>query len=148
MNARLQAVVTESEAMQKRSSPRKEGILTAARAQFLEQGFSKTSMDAIARSAGVSKATLYAYFPSKETLFADLVEIEFRTRTLRCAAPDLGLDLAPELRALGRELVRCWFGEDSTAFFQAVCSERWRFPGLCRLVMTPVLVSSRRYREQ
>lgn len=91
-------------------------------------------MDAIARSAGVSKATLYAYFVNKEALFANMVEIECRTSALRCAMPDLEHGLAPALRALGRELMERWRGRDSTAFFQAVCSERWRFPELCRLL--------------
>ncbi|MBY6242637.1 TetR/AcrR family transcriptional regulator [Methylosinus sp. Sm6] len=120
--------------MEKGAASRKDVIRTAARARFLEQGFSETSMDAIARSAGVSKATLYTYFASKEALFADLVEIEFRAKALRCAAPDLGHGIAPALRVLARELVGCWLRRDSTALFQAVCSERWRFPALCLLV--------------
>ncbi|WP_246728953.1 TetR/AcrR family transcriptional regulator [Methylosinus sp. RM1] len=132
MNAKPQTV--ENEAMENRATPRKEIILTAARTQFLKQGFSETSMGAIARAAGVSKATLYVYFANKEDLFADLVESEFRTTVLCCAEPDLGLGLEPALRGLAREFVGCWLRKDSTAFFQAVCSERWRFPGLCLLV--------------
>lgn len=132
MNADLPTV--DNEAVEKRATLRKDVILTAARAQFLEQGFSETSMDAIARAAGVSKATLYVYFENKEALFADLVESEFRTTVLRYAEPDLGLGLEPALRGLAWEFVGCWLRKDSTAFFQAVCSERWRFPGLCVLV--------------
>jgi AcrR family transcriptional regulator len=48
-------------------------ILEAARKLFLRDGFTDTSMDAITREAGVSKATVYAYFPGKESLFATLV---------------------------------------------------------------------------
>jgi TetR/AcrR family transcriptional regulator, mexJK operon transcriptional repressor len=40
-------------------------VIRAAWQLFLEQGFSATSMDAVAKAAGVSKATLYAYFPSR-----------------------------------------------------------------------------------
>jgi AcrR family transcriptional regulator len=36
---------------------------------FLEHGYEGTSMDAIARAAGTTKASLYARFPSKESLF-------------------------------------------------------------------------------
>ena len=43
-----------------------ESILAAAQRTFLANGFGAASMDAIAREAGASKATLYAYFTSKE----------------------------------------------------------------------------------
>src|SRR5215475_4527475 len=49
---------------------KKLAVLKAALRLFLEQGFGATSMDAIARAAGVSKATLYAHVKSKEELFA------------------------------------------------------------------------------
>ncbi len=44
-------------------------ITEGARAIFLQQGFDAASMNDIARAAGVSKATLYVYFQSKEQLF-------------------------------------------------------------------------------
>lgn len=48
-------------------------IMQAAKALFLEHGFGAVSMDQIARQAGVSKATVYAHFTSKEKLFAEMV---------------------------------------------------------------------------
>ena len=45
-------------------------ILDAARRLFLEHGYAVTSMDVVAQLAGVSKATVYARFESKEQLFA------------------------------------------------------------------------------
>ena len=44
-------------------------IMTGAREVFLAQGFDAASMGEIARTAGVSKGTLYVYFDSKEQLF-------------------------------------------------------------------------------
>ena len=44
-------------------------IIEGARAAFLEQGFDAASMNDIARTAGVSKGTLYVYFQNKEQLF-------------------------------------------------------------------------------
>ncbi len=44
-------------------------VLTAAREEFLESGFSSTSMDRVAERAQVSKRTVYNHFPSKEALF-------------------------------------------------------------------------------
>lgn len=49
-------------------------ILAAAQQLFTQQGFERTSMDRIAEDAGVSKATVYAYFASKEVLFRTTLE--------------------------------------------------------------------------
>jgi AcrR family transcriptional regulator len=48
-------------------------ILRAAHKLFLCDGFSATSMDAITQEAGVSKATVYAHYDSKEKLFETLI---------------------------------------------------------------------------
>src|SRR5580704_19122188 len=53
-----------------------ESILAAAQRTFLASGFGAASMDAIAREAGASKATVYAYFASKEELFGAVVARE------------------------------------------------------------------------
>lgn len=47
---------------------KRQAILAAARATFTEHGFSTSSMDAIARAAGVGKGTVYDVFASKEEL--------------------------------------------------------------------------------
>ncbi|MCU0902953.1 MAG: TetR/AcrR family transcriptional regulator [Tabrizicola sp.] len=48
---------------------RERAILDAALTVFAAQGYSGTTMDAVAAEAGVTKPTLYSYFPSKEQLF-------------------------------------------------------------------------------
>jgi AcrR family transcriptional regulator len=48
---------------------RERQILDAALRVFADTGFSGTTMDAVAAEAGVTKPTLYSYFPSKESLF-------------------------------------------------------------------------------
>jgi AcrR family transcriptional regulator len=48
-------------------------IVLAASELFTEHGVSSTSIDAIARRAGVSKPTIYAYFHGKEAIFAAVV---------------------------------------------------------------------------
>ena len=47
-----------------RSGAKREEILGAARALFLREGYADAGMEFVARAAGVSTATLYAYFPS------------------------------------------------------------------------------------
>lgn len=49
-------------------------VLQAAREQFNERGFERTSMDSIAEASGISKMTIYSYFPSKEALFEAMID--------------------------------------------------------------------------
>ena len=51
---------------------RRDRILKAAQDLFLANGLRGTSMEAIAREAGVAKPTLYAYFADKDVVFATL----------------------------------------------------------------------------
>lgn len=52
---------------------KRERMLQAAEARFLEVGFDAVTMNDIATTAGVAKQTLYAHFSSKEALFVELV---------------------------------------------------------------------------
>src|SRR5512138_3405024 len=97
-------------------------VLRGARRAFLASGFGAVSMDAIAREAGVSKATVYAHYHSKEELFgavvADLSERRFHgfsadaldpadieASLLTIATRFLDLVLSPEAIALNRIMI-------------------------------------------
>ena len=56
-----------------RNAEKYEAIVEASRAYFLADGFAGTRMEPIAKSAKVSTATVYAYFPGKEDLFEAMV---------------------------------------------------------------------------
>ena len=47
-------------------------VIVGARAIFLSEGFEAANMDVIAQTAKVSKATLYSYFPDKQSPFLAL----------------------------------------------------------------------------
>src|SRR5258708_9131814 len=66
------------------STPRREAILDAAIGVFLRYGFKKTSMDDLARAAGLSRQGLYLHFATKEALFKDSVLLLIAT--IRAAA--------------------------------------------------------------
>ncbi|MEF2230073.1 MAG: TetR/AcrR family transcriptional regulator [Pseudodesulfovibrio sp.] len=53
---------------------KRELITTAARECFAGKGFSAASMDDVAQAAGVTKQTVYRYFPSKIDLFRATLE--------------------------------------------------------------------------
>ncbi|SHH89622.1 TetR/AcrR family transcriptional regulator [Bradyrhizobium erythrophlei] len=57
-------------------SSKRRQILEGARKVFMDLGFDGASMGEIARSAGVSKGTLYVYFADKSRLFEAIVEEE------------------------------------------------------------------------
>ncbi|MEU4525167.1 helix-turn-helix domain-containing protein [Amycolatopsis sp. NPDC024027] len=60
--------------MARRGEALREHILDTAKLAFLEDGFERTSMDAIATRAETSKRSLYAHFPTKDALFLAVVE--------------------------------------------------------------------------
>ena len=56
-----------------KTTDRKIEIIEATTELFLENGFSGTSMSAVAKACGITKATLYHHFPGKDDLFAACV---------------------------------------------------------------------------
>lgn len=62
-----------------RSEKARRAILEAAAELVLDRGLSAVSMDAVAQRAGVSKATIYRWWPTKETLALDALYTEWAT---------------------------------------------------------------------
>jgi len=60
--------------MRKRSEHTRQQIVQAARNLFLRNGYTGSSVDAIAEAASVTKPTVYGYFPDKRALFAGVIE--------------------------------------------------------------------------
>src|SRR5437764_15419711 len=60
-----------------RSEKAHKAILAAATELLLARGLSAVSMDAVAERAGVSKATIYRWWPTKETLALDALYTEW-----------------------------------------------------------------------
>jgi AcrR family transcriptional regulator len=60
--------------MARRGAELRAHILDVAKAAFLESGYERTSMDAVAARAETSKRSLYAYFPTKDALFLAVVD--------------------------------------------------------------------------
>jgi AcrR family transcriptional regulator len=58
----------------KQTAGKREAILAAASALFLKHGLRGTSMEAIARAAGIAKPTLYVYFADKGAVFRAISE--------------------------------------------------------------------------
>jgi AcrR family transcriptional regulator len=98
---------TEVRQQRRRGRPRSEAarlaILDAAGELLLANGLEAVSMDAVAERAGVSKATIYRWWPGKQTLALEALYHEWDTT--RAAAPDTG-SLRGDLLALLRPWIR------------------------------------------
>ncbi len=85
---------------------RREAILHAAEKVFEAYGFAETTMDAVAAEAGVSKGSIYNYFPSKEDLVLEASHsVVFAAQSE--AASIVESDASPTDKM--RRLVNVWF---------------------------------------
>ena len=108
-----------------------ESILSAARKAFLDRGFGAVSMDAIARLAGVSKATVYAHFVGKEELFGAVVGEVCRHRFETFSARELDpADVRNSLATLGRRFLDLVLSPEAIAIHRIIVAEVARFPAL------------------
>ena len=88
-------------APQRLTDRKREAIIQAAIAEFRTHGFDITSMDKIAATAGVSKRTVYNHFPSKEELFAEILnQLWARVTAEQEAAYRPDLPLRDQLRLM------------------------------------------------
>jgi AcrR family transcriptional regulator len=92
-------------------SAKRRQIVQGAREIFLAKGFDAASMSDIARSAGVSKGTLYVYFENKEQLFQAIVHEECLVHAERA------FDLDPDNHDVEALLTRV-----GSAFLGFLCS--------------------------
>jgi TetR/AcrR family transcriptional regulator, mexJK operon transcriptional repressor len=126
-------------------SPKRRAILNAATELFAARGYGAVSMDAIARAADVSKATLYAHFESKDRLFATIVQDACLENIM--PADDLSdgpTDVAEALRVIGTRILRFLLRERSLAIHRLVIAESVRFPELGRAFYDNGPVSGRK----
>src|SRR3979409_1777679 len=92
-------LVTDEESAKRRQ------ILDGARKVFMDLGFDGASMGEIARSAGVSKGTLYVYFADKSRRFEAIVEEESLEQGKVAFNFDPERDVVTTLREFGRAYI-------------------------------------------
>ena len=117
-------------------SPEKtEAILNGAMQEFLTHGYAATSMDKVASTSKVSKATIYSHFQDKEGLFKALIHrlAECKQLFAQEALQDSLLDPAACLRQYAHCMLNN-VGNDPQVltFFRIIIGESGRFPDLAR----------------
>lgn len=80
----------------------KEKILNAAQKEFMQFGYTKVTVDEVAKSAGVSKKTIYQYFNSKEDIFWEVMKCR-KTEKMDMFQDiyDLDIDFLEKMRLIG-----------------------------------------------
>ncbi|WP_230426457.1 TetR/AcrR family transcriptional regulator [Paragemmobacter aquarius] len=127
----MSATVTALPAPTIRRGRKFDQVLDGARRIFLRDGFEGASVDDIAREAGVSKATLYSYFPDKRLLFTEVAKAECsRQATEAAALIDDTAPVAEVLRVAGTRIVRFGQSEFGQRMFRMCVAESDRFPAL------------------
>jgi TetR/AcrR family transcriptional regulator, mexJK operon transcriptional repressor len=118
-------------------SPKRQQIARAAEVLFFAHGYGAVSMDWVAREAGVSKATLYAHFLSKDGLFASIVTDRGEDSPIVDALfPDDVPDLRAALLEIGRRVLRFLMRPRTQSLLRVAIAESTRFPELGRAVYT------------
>lgn len=106
-------------------------VLEGARAVFLACGFEGASVDEIARTAGISKATLYRHFPDKSALFAAVVQAECaRQAALHPELDQAGRPLPDFLYDLAREAMEFSLSDFGQGIYRIAVAESERFPDI------------------
>lgn len=107
-------------------------IVAAAKEVFFAQGYAGASMDEITARSGVSKATVYAHYRSKDELL--LAVVEDVLLTIRAAMTELPAadDFPKWLSQLGRIASRQLTSPDAIALQRLAITEAMRFPEIAR----------------
>ena len=107
-------------------------LVLVARQAFVLHGYGATSINAIARSARVSKNTLYARFPSKAALFQAIVarQIASVDEELPPASTEQAESLAGKLRAYVNIALRRSLSSEVLEINRLIMGESYQFPEL------------------
>ncbi len=110
---------------------RRKAFVDAARELFFANGYAGTTMSSIASKVGGSKTTLWTYFPSKEDLFAAVVDgiVEQYGDALTIELP-LDEPVPDVLQRFGKVLMTKLTAEPLLSLYRLVVGEADRFPHL------------------
>lgn len=126
---------------ERRKEARPGELLEAALALFVEKGFAATRVEEVAARAGVSKGTLFIYFPSKEELFKAVVR-ENASRHLSDAFREVA-EFTGTSTDLLREFLRRWWtqygGTPAAGLTKLMMSEAANFPELAQYYQDEVI---------
>lgn len=108
-------------------------VVAGARDVFMAQGFEGASVDLIAKEAGVSKATLYSYFPDKRILFVEVAKQECNQQANRALQIDQqDVPVREMLTGVATNMMEFLTSPFAQRIFRICVAESDRFPELGR----------------
>ena len=133
-------------ARQRRKEARPQELLEAGLALFVEKGFAATRADEIATRAGVSKGTLYLYYPSKEELLKAVIRERLGLEI--AAGADAARHFTGSASDLLRELFTGWwmnvFDSPASGVFKLIITEVRNFPDIAEFYRREVIEPGQR----
>jgi AcrR family transcriptional regulator len=120
-------------------SSKRRQILDGAKKVFMDLGFDGASMGEIARSAGVSKGTLYVYFADKNRLFEAIVEEEMLDQQKVAFNFEPERDVATTLREFGQAYIELLCRPAGGSAIRTVMAIAERMPDVGRRYYEQVL---------
>ena len=114
----------------RRKDARPAELLEAALALFVEKGFAATRSEEVAKAAGVSKGTLYLYFPSKEELLKAVIQ-HFLGAEIEAGIKEAAAAEGPTAQVMQQLLVTWWtriYEGPASGVFKLVITEIRNFP--------------------
>lgn len=127
---------------QRRKEARPQQLLDAALALFVEKGFAATRSEQVAHRAGVSKGTLYLYYPSKEDLLMAVVRKTLAT--LITEGPDCVDSFRGSAADLLSTLLLTWWrrfdNSPAAGIHKIIIAEARNFPEIAQIYADEVIV--------
>ena len=102
---------------------KRKDIMDAARQLFLQHGFHGTSMDALAKEACVSKATLYSHFEDKDALYRALINDKMADYKVDDFTDMLNWDVASDLQLIAKHMLDLIFDPEALDMLRMVIAE-------------------------
>ena len=141
-----QAEPAEPVTRQRRKEARPQELLDAALELFVDKGFAATRAEEVAQRAGVSKGTLYLYYPSKEELFKAVVRQNLGA--LIAEGAELAERYEGSSSDLLKELMHTWWQRvgmtPAAGIHKIVVAEVRNFPDLAQFYVNEVIVPADR----
>ena len=120
---------------------RPQQLLDAALTLFAEKGFAATRAEEVAQRAGVSKGTLYLYYPSKEELLKAVIREHLSSR-IAAGAAAAEKHRGPVADLLREVFARWWlevFYSPTSGVFKLIITEVRNFPDIAEFYVAEVI---------
>ncbi|MEF7613712.1 TetR/AcrR family transcriptional regulator [Aquincola sp. MAHUQ-54] len=131
---------------QRRKEARPQELLAAALEVFVEKGFANSRSEEVAARAGVSKGTLYLYYPSKEELLKAVIR-HYLGDEVAAGGAEIAQHADDDPEVAFGVLARWWqrmYDSPASGVFKLIVTEARNFPEISAFYVSEVMVPGER----